>query len=71
MIGITPLNLMNQTKVRMGASNETARTVLARLMGQFRYRLSWQLFYDPGLKWYVLNVHIVLDPPATATAPGP
>ena len=66
--GMVPLNLMSQSNIRMGASQETARTALAHLMEKFRYKLSWQLFYDPGLKWYALNIHVVLAAPASVPA---
>jgi len=36
-----------------------ARSVVSRLLQEFDIPLSWRLLYDPGLHWYVLNIHAV------------
>jgi hypothetical protein len=59
VVGTSPVNFLMSKKTSIGASNETARAVLDRLIAETGTPLSWQLFYDPGLKWYVLNIHIV------------
>jgi len=72
IMGMIPGNILRQP-VTLQASNEAARSVLARFVETTKLKLSWQLFYGPGLKWYVLNVHVVLDaapPPATSTSPA-
>jgi hypothetical protein len=63
VVGTTPINLMMNETTAIGGSNETARSVLERLVLGIDEPLSWQLFYDPGLKWYVVNIHVVPPPP--------
>jgi hypothetical protein len=41
------------------AVDEAARSVLSRFLADLPEDLSWQLFYDPGLHWYALNIHVV------------
>lgn len=36
-----------------------ARDLLTSVLEQTGQPLSWQLFYDPGVDWYVLNIHRV------------
>jgi hypothetical protein len=57
--GTTPLSLLATRKTAVTASSEPARSVLDRLFKEIDIALSWQLFYDPGLRWYVLNIHAV------------
>jgi hypothetical protein len=52
-------NLFLQTHLRDGADNEVARDVLMRSLKATGRKLSWQLFYGPRLKDYVLNIHVV------------
>ena len=61
VVGTTPVNLLASKMSSIGASKEPARAVLERLVLAQDKALSWQLFYDPGLKWYVLNLHVVAD----------
>jgi hypothetical protein len=62
VIGITPVNLLMNSRVSIVASNKAARSVLEELIQTLDAPLSWKVFYDPGLKWYVVNINVV---PAT------
>ncbi len=57
--GLMPWNLLFRVRVEGSASNEPARAVLSRTLQATNTKLSWQLFYDPGTKDYVLNLHPV------------
>jgi hypothetical protein len=57
VIGMVPLNLLDRTSFSRGSNNEKARDVLVRALKATNGKLSWSILYDPGLKWYVLNVH--------------
>jgi len=61
-IGMVPVNALRNQKIAIGADNETARTVLAKLVVANPTPLSWRLFYDPGLKTYYLNLPVVRQP---------
>ena len=58
-VGIVPLNLMAQTTFRRGANNEKARDVLVSALKATKTKFSWRIFYDPGIEWYALNLHMV------------
>jgi hypothetical protein len=58
-LGSGPTNLMSRTPFRRGANNETARDVLLSALQATNGKLSWRIFYGPGNKWYVLNVHYI------------
>ena len=58
ILGVTPRRALSGTTA-VATDNEPARTVLGRLFSELPEDLSWQLFYDPGLRWYVLNIHVV------------
>jgi hypothetical protein len=58
-MGTIPLPLLATHVTTLEAFNETARSVLSRLLREIRLPLSWQLFYDPGSRGYVLNIHAV------------
>jgi hypothetical protein len=60
-LGMLPLNKLFQLEIKMGASDEVARDVLIRFAKDTNIGLSWRLFYDPGLKWFALNMHRVSD----------
>jgi hypothetical protein len=57
--GIVPFNAMRQKKVSIGADNETARSVLKKLIAATGMKMSWALFYDPGTKDYALNMPVI------------
>lgn len=61
VVGSAPYGLLSQHEDREGIESMKARDLLARLLenaGKGRL-LSWQLFYDPGMRMYVLNIHPV------------
>ena len=71
-LGSEPTNLIDQSTVTLQADNEPARDVLMRFcsglvwadsamaaLGRHR-RLAWGLYYDPGLKMYMLNLRVVM-----------
>jgi hypothetical protein len=57
--GNVPYSLLARHKTALPVSNIDARSVLNQLFAEIDRPLSWQLFYDPGLNWYVLNIHSV------------
>lgn len=57
--GNIPDALLARHKTAFPVSNISARSVLDKLFAEIDVPLSWQLFYDPGLNWYVLNIHPV------------
>jgi hypothetical protein len=57
--GMIPLSGFMSHTTTITASNEEARSVLSRLLQEFDIPLSWQLFYGPEGRWYVLNIHAV------------
>jgi hypothetical protein len=59
VVGNVPSSLLANHPTTITASNEPARAVLSRLLQEFDIPLSWQLFYDPGFRLYVLNIHSV------------
>lgn len=59
VVGNVPSSLLANHPTTITASREPARAVLSRLLQEFDVPLSWQLFYDPGLRLYVLNIHAV------------
>ena len=61
VLGTIPQNLFYHSRSRVGAKRETARDFLVRLLGTANttVRLSWQLFYGPGMRFYALNIHAV------------
>jgi len=59
VVGNVPSSLLANHPTTITASREPARAILSRLLQEFDVPLSWQLFYDPGLHLYVLNIHAV------------
>jgi hypothetical protein len=61
VVGTIPLNLFVKRRTQRGAASQKARDVLATMLEDIKSgtNLSWQLFYDPGMKMYVLNIHQV------------
>lgn len=77
-IGQVPNGLMVNAQVTIGANSEAARTVIARAFsavatgkmadGSAITLLSYRLFFDPQLKYYMFNVHGVQ--PSTGPSPS-
>jgi hypothetical protein len=61
VIGTAPLNLLTRTTFRRGANNEKARDVLISALKATNSKLSWRILYDPGIKWYILNLHVIKE----------
>jgi hypothetical protein len=61
IVGTGPWALFAADATTITTSGESARSVLSRLLAEMPVALSWRLLYDPGLHWYVFNVHGV-DP---------
>jgi len=63
VVGAIPTNWFYQHIDQQGATNQKARDVLANMFETMaedsEVNLSWRLFYGPGDKRYVLNVHWV------------
>lgn len=62
VIGAAPLQMFATYKDKQGLSFPNARDALTEILETVgkRSQLSWQLFYDPGLKLYALNVYRVI-----------
>src|SRR5262245_2834947 len=60
-LGQYPTNLFHQHRDNQVVSGMSARDVLLETFKSMNRRtnLSWQLFYDPSFKIYMLNIHIV------------
>jgi hypothetical protein len=67
VLGTVPQNPLYAYRVEMGATSEPARDVLAGVLKQLHVDMVWQLFYDPGLGWYALNIHFVARPSSTGS----
>lgn len=59
VVGMIPPRPFSAAHETFRTANRTARECLAELIEKTGYNLSWQVFYDPKLKWYVLNIHPV------------
>ncbi len=57
--GTFPVNLFAKAAVDLRAENANARETLKALLAQLPGKFSWQLLYDPGLKFYALNIHSI------------
>ena len=60
--GNIPYALLGRQQTSFSVSNMAARSALDQLFAEIDAKLSWQLFHDPGLNWYVLNIHLVPSP---------
>lgn len=71
VIGSAPLNMLANYKDKQGLNFPNARDALTEILETVgkRSQLSWQLFYDPGLKLYALNVYrVIAQAPAETPA---
>lgn len=53
--GLVPINLFNQTKIRLSADGVPARQVMRQILELLPRRVTWRLNYDPTTKRYYLN----------------
>lgn len=59
---IPVLAFVNRKNITLSANDEPANTVLAKLLEQLSpgpVLYSWHLFYDPGLKYYMIGIAAV------------
>ena len=56
-----PLNLLHRYQTESGAKDQKAREFLSNELDRItdKFKLSWQLLYDPVMKSYYLNIHVV------------
>lgn len=61
IIGAAPVGMLLSYKDDKGFSSQNARDVLTEILMRAGkgVKLSWQLFYDPGLRIYAINIHPV------------
>jgi hypothetical protein len=68
-VGNVPINPLIAYHAELGTNGESARDVLDQLLSRFQNQMVWQVFFDPGLKWYMLNLHFVTPPSMTFVTP--
>ncbi|HYO16890.1 MAG TPA: hypothetical protein VE685_27140, partial [Thermoanaerobaculia bacterium] len=73
--GLAPLRLLDSWRGFLEADREPARDILLRAFtgveaGAGGRKLVWQLFYDPGQRWYFLNMTLAGEPAGTADPAG-
>ena len=59
VVGTVPVVALAKTEIEWASGSKSAREVILETLRQVGVGYSWQLFYDPGLEWFVLNVHRV------------
>ena len=60
-LGMAPHSMLMSLNTTVGTAGrkETAEAVLDQFVAESGTRLSWRLLYDPGLRFYALNLHFV------------
>jgi len=61
LIGLAPIGMLLNYKDDKGLSSPNGRAALTEILTRATKgaKVSWQLFYDPGQKIYVINIHPV------------
>ncbi len=59
VVGMIPPVPFSSLQKIFTAVDRSANDCLTELIKKTGYNLSWQLFYDPKLRWYALNIHPV------------
>ena len=59
--GFVPLNLFNQTRIRMVAEGVPAREVMRSILEELPQRITWRLNYEPMSKRYLLSFLVLAD----------
>jgi len=59
MIGMIPTKPFSKIYESYNVIDQPARSHLIKLIKDSGNSLSWQMLYDPKLKWYVLNIHYI------------
>lgn len=63
----SPMKLLTNRREKVEATNEMAREVLLRLLDSTGVRLTWHLYWDPGLLAFGLNIDVVMVEELTPT----
>jgi hypothetical protein len=58
-LGTAPLRGLALMTVSLGATSESAQSVLLRLLEKSPVTLSYRLFYSPSQNYYLFNVHVL------------
>jgi hypothetical protein len=69
--GFVPLNLFNQTRIRLAADGVPAREVLHQILEQLPRRVTWLLNYDPTTKRYYLSFLLLPGEPVRPSTDRP
>ena len=56
-VGISPRKVLDQTPVRVGGTNVSARDLLLQTLTATRSAFYWRLLFDPNSNSYVLDIH--------------
>jgi hypothetical protein len=59
ILGAIPVHTLGQYHAPYSALGIPARQVLSSLLSRLGSGYSWQLFFDPGMRMYALNIHWV------------
>jgi hypothetical protein len=66
VVGAVQTAALAQHMTTISAYDEPARAVMARLLLELPAPVSWQLLYDPQVKWHVWNFHQLLTSPTNS-----
>jgi hypothetical protein len=61
VLGSAPINLILQTKVKLGGDERSARELLTQLATATRFPMVWRLLYDADPGWYFMNLEIATE----------
>jgi len=61
LLGSAPLNLVLQTKTKIGGENLPARQLLAQAASATRFPLVWALLYDADTHCYFMNFDVAME----------
>jgi len=62
VVGTIPVEIFMGIKISYDFVKQSARKCLTTLLNDLGNNLSWQIFNDPKLQWYVVNIHYVPSP---------
>jgi hypothetical protein len=58
-LGVSPRNILDNTKVKVGGTKVPARELVSQVLSQLNGNFYWRLLFDPNSKGYVLDLHHV------------
>jgi hypothetical protein len=70
MLLVAPFRTLRDLRTKVGASNESARTVLTRILTSTTTRMTWRVFYDIPAGAYFVSVTVVPDKASAAPTPA-